>query len=160
MLTLWTVAGLGVAALHRGWFRVGVALVHRVQVPLLVWADHLALSGARGTALGALQEKRHRNPPMRLFFSNRGHSSQILWKIHSFISVCLQVCIPLTSPHSPTCQWICFGQVDISQGWTADGRSRVLQDDSSSIIPADPTQVTSLVCSPEPQVTEHCKHPD
>lgn len=35
-LTLRAVAGLGVAALHCGGFRVGVALVHRVQVPLLV----------------------------------------------------------------------------------------------------------------------------
>lgn len=35
-LTLWPVAGLGVAVLHRGGFEVGVAMIHRVQVPILV----------------------------------------------------------------------------------------------------------------------------
>lgn len=44
MLTLWSVARLGVAALHCGGFGVGVTLVHRVKVSLLVRADHLALS--------------------------------------------------------------------------------------------------------------------
>ena len=80
---------------------------------------------------------------------------------HDAISAlhCLCALFPvrLTSPHSPTCQLICFGQAAISQGWTADGRSRVLQAVSSSLIPPEPTQVTSLVCSPEPQVTEHCR---
>lgn len=36
MHTLGAVAGLRVAALHGGGFRMGTALVHRVQVPLLV----------------------------------------------------------------------------------------------------------------------------
>lgn len=61
----------------------------------------------------------------------------------------------LTSPHAPTCQLICFGQADTSQGWTASGRSKVLQNASSSRAPSEPTQVTSLVCSPDPQLTEH-----
>lgn len=32
----------------------------------------------------------------------------------------------------------------------------MLQDVSSSLIPPEPIQVMSLVCCPEPQVTEHC----
>lgn len=36
MHTLGSVAGLGVAVLHCGGFGMGTALVHRVQVPLLV----------------------------------------------------------------------------------------------------------------------------
>lgn len=64
----------------------------------------------------------------------------------------------LTRPHSPTCQLICLGQAAISQDRMAAGRNKALQDVSSSFIPPEPTQVTSLVCSPEPQVTEHCRH--
>lgn len=58
VLTLWPVAGLGVAALHCGGFGVGVTLAHRVQVPLSVWADHLPLAWAGATTLSALEEKR------------------------------------------------------------------------------------------------------
>lgn len=68
-----------------------------------------------------------------------------------------QPCI-LTKPQSPTCHVIGAGQAAISQRCTLCGRSRVLQDNSSIFIPPEPTQVTSLVCSPEPQVTEHYGH--
>lgn len=57
-LTLGTVAGLAVAALHCGGFGVGATLVHVVQVALLVRADHLPLSRTRSTAPGALEENR------------------------------------------------------------------------------------------------------
>lgn len=53
-LTLWAVAGLGVTALHSGGSGVGAALVHMVQVPVLVRADHLALTRAGAAAHGAL----------------------------------------------------------------------------------------------------------
>lgn len=49
-LTLWPVAGLSVAALHCGGHQVAVALMHGVQVPLSVRADHLSISRARSTA--------------------------------------------------------------------------------------------------------------
>lgn len=45
MLTLWSEAGLSVAALHCGGHRVAAAaLMHGVQVPLSVRADHLPIS--------------------------------------------------------------------------------------------------------------------
>lgn len=64
----------------------------------------------------------------------------------------------LTKPQSPTCHVIWAGQATISQRRTVCGRSRLLQDNSSAFIPPESTQVTSLVCSPEPQVTEHYRH--
>lgn len=64
----------------------------------------------------------------------------------------------LTKPQSPTCHVICAGQAAISQRWAVCGRSRLLQDNSFIFIPPESTQVTSLVCSPEPQVTEHYRH--
>lgn len=63
----------------------------------------------------------------------------------------------LTSPHSPTCQLIRLAQAVIWQDWRSMGRDKLLQKVSSSFTPPAPTQVTALVCSPEPQVTEHCK---
>lgn len=61
MLTLWAVAGLGVAALHCGGFGVGEAVFSRVQVPVLVRADHLSVSRAGATARGALEENAGRD---------------------------------------------------------------------------------------------------
>lgn len=61
----------------------------------------------------------------------------------------------LTNPHSLIRQLISTEQAAILQVRTATGRAKALQDVSSSLIPPEPTQVTSLVCSPVPQVTEH-----
>lgn len=63
----------------------------------------------------------------------------------------------LTRPQSPTCHLTRVGQGAASQRWTACGRRRWAQDSWSSFTPLESTQVTSLVCSPEPQVTEHCR---
>lgn len=63
----------------------------------------------------------------------------------------------LTRPQSPTCHLTRAGQGAASQRWTACGRRRWAQDSSSSFAPLESTQVTSLVCSPDPQVTEHCR---
>lgn len=53
---------------------------------------------------------------------------------------------------------MCVGQDAISQRWTGCGRRRWAQDNSSTFLPLESTQVTSLVCSPDPHVTEHCRH--
>lgn len=71
-LTLSAVTGLDVATLHGWGFRVGGTLVHGVQIPLLVWADHLSLPWARGAALRALQKGPVRlSPGQRLLFNTR-----------------------------------------------------------------------------------------
>lgn len=64
----------------------------------------------------------------------------------------------LTRPQSPTCHVMSVGQDAISQRWTVCGRRRWAQDSSSLFPPLESTQVTSLVCSPDPHVTEHCRH--
>lgn len=138
--TLRAVAGLPVAALHRGGAGLRATLVHGVEVPLLVGADHLALPGAGAAALGTLRRRKDgpsaasRTPPET------------------------DVPSELTSPHGPTCQRICLGQAGISHVCTAGGRSKARQEESCRVKPSDPTQVTVLVCSPEPQLTEHCNH--
>lgn len=58
-LTLWPVARLSVAALRRGGHgaAAAAALMHGVQVPLSVRADHLPISRAGATAPGTLRGK-------------------------------------------------------------------------------------------------------
>lgn len=61
MLTLGSVAGLSVAALHGGGHGLAAALVHGVQVPLSVRADHLPVSRAGSAAPGTLREHTRRS---------------------------------------------------------------------------------------------------
>lgn len=56
-LTLWPVAGLSVAALHRGGHQGAAALMHGVQLPLRVRADHLPIPRAGSTAPRTLPGK-------------------------------------------------------------------------------------------------------
>lgn len=139
-LTLWSVAGLSVAALHCGGHGVAAALLHGVQVPLSVRADHLPISRAGSAAPRTLQKTCGVTSEAK---------SATTTSPHPHI---------LTKPQSPTCHVIWAGQATLSQRWTVCGRSRLLQDNSSTFIPPESTQVTSLVCSPEPQVTEHYRH--
>lgn len=143
-LTLWPVAGLSVAALHCGGHQVAPmaphALMHGVQVPLSVRADHLSISRARSTAPGTLPGK---------------NTTLILRRSATTVSKHPRV---LTRPQSPTCHVTCVGQDAISQRWTVCGRRRWAQDNSSIFMPLESAQVTSLVCSPDPHVTEHYRH--
>lgn len=60
MLTLGSVAGLSVATFHCGGHGVAATLMHGVQVPLPVRADHLPVSRAGATAPRALREDKQR----------------------------------------------------------------------------------------------------
>lgn len=138
-LTLRPVAGLGVAALRCGGHRVAAALMHGVQVPLRVRADHLPISRAGSTAPRTLRIRCSLNCESKsaAAASKRPHV--------------------LTRPQSPTCHVMRVGQDAVSQRWTVCGRRRWPQDSSSIFMPLESTQVTSLVCSPDPHVTEHYK---
>lgn len=142
-LTCWSVAGLRVATFHCGRPKVGGASLLRVQVPIGVRAGHLSIPRAGAAAARALKEE---------------NTHDVQSQTARFPALPRPLCGPaaLTSRHSPACQLVCSGQSAIWQVWMASGRSKPLQKVSSSFRPRAPTQVTSLVCSPEPQVTEHC----
>lgn len=146
-LTRWSVAGLRVATFHCGRPEVGGALLLRVQVPIQVRASHLSIPRAGAAATRALEEENTHTRARDL----RSQTARLPVLPRPLCGLAA-----LTSRHSPACQLVCGGQAAIWQVWIASGRGKLLQKVSSSFRPRAPTQVTSLVCSPEPQVTEHC----
>lgn len=74
-------------------------------------------------------------------------------KRDTYFSVCCFV--SPTSPYSVTCHVTCVWQAGLRQVWTEGGFVSPLQAWSARWLPPSPTQITSLVCWPSPQVTEH-----